>query len=73
MKFCQGGEYRDLKISLAPATLLLENEGPKEEKLPTRRDTLALKQGMTSGSVRERGLKGVTVIWNKVMNKTCLL
>jgi len=43
MKFGQGGEYRDLKISLAHATLLLENEGPKEEKLPTRRDTLALK------------------------------
>jgi len=42
MKFDQGGEYRDLKISLAHATLLLEN-GPREEKLPTRRDTQALR------------------------------
>ena len=43
MKFDQGGEYRDLEISLAHATLLLENEGPREEKLPTRRDTQALR------------------------------
>ena len=73
MKFDQGGEYKDLEISLAHATLLPENEEPREEKLLTRRDTQALKQGMTSGSVWERAPKGVTVIWNKVVNKTYLL